>query len=134
MKNSIKKIIMWFIILLWLSWISHWDSAGIYIDPDCMLNWQCHMNVYETLWIRESNNDPDVTTFAQDIVLWATWFFGTVIAAIFVISGIAYIIAWYNGKEPTNAKKMMIWSIIWLLFVSLSYTIIRLIQFLASWW
>jgi hypothetical protein len=29
---------------------------------------------------------------------------------------------------------MMIWSIVWLLFVTFSYTIIRLIQFLATWW
>lgn len=112
----------------WTMWIN--------IDKECMLNGQCSMNIYETLWIRQSNQNPDVTTFAQDIILWATAFFGTVITVIFMVSWLSYIMAWFNWKEPWNAKKWMVWSIVWLLLITLSYTIIRLIQFLATgkWW
>ena len=111
----------------------YWD-AGISIDKDCLLNWQCSMNVYETLWIRKSNPDPSVKVFAQDIILWASMFFGTVMTILLIISGLSFVMAWYTGKSPDKAKKMMIWSIVWLLFVTFSYTIIRLIQFLATWW
>ena len=112
---------------------SYWD-VGININKDCLLNWQCSMNVYETLWIRKSNPDPSVKVFAQDIILWASMFFGTVMTVIFIISWLSYVMSWYSGKSPDKAKNMMKWSIIGLLFVTLSYTIIRLIQFLATWW
>ena len=111
----------------------YWD-AGININKDCLLNWQCSMNVYKTLWIRKSNPDPSVKVFAQDIILWASMFFGTIMTVLLIVSGLSYVMAWYTGKSPDKAKKMMVWSIIWLLFVTFSYTIIRLIQFLATWW
>lgn len=111
----------------------YWD-AGININKDCLLNWQCSMNVPKTLWIRKSNPDPSVKVFAQDIILWASMFFGTIMTVLLIVSGLSYVMAWYTGKSPDKAKKMMVWSIIWLLFVTFSYTIIRLIQFLATWW
>lgn len=109
-------------------------NVGINVNKDCLLNGQCSMNVYKTLWIRKSNQDPSVKTFAQDIILWASFFFGSVMTIIFIISGLSFVMAWYTGKSPDKAKKMMVWSIIWLLLVTFSYTIIRLIQFLATWW
>lgn len=111
----------------------YWD-LGLNINTECLLNGQCSMNIYETVWIRKSNPDPSVKTFAQDIILGTSMFFGTVMTVLFIISGLSYVMAWYSGKSPDKAKKMMIWSIVWLLFVTFSYTIIRLIQFLATWW
>lgn len=104
------------------------------ITTECLLNWQCGMNVYETAGIRQRDTSPSVKTFAQDIILWTTAFFGTVISIIFIVSGLSYVFSGYTWKSPDKAKKMMVWSIIWLLFVTLSYTIIRLIQFIATWW
>ena len=111
----------------------YWD-LWIYITTWCLLNGQCKMNIEETIWIRQSKRNIDVKTFTQDIVLWTTMFFGTVITVLFIVSGLSYVMAWFTWKSPDKAKNMMIWSIIWLLFVTLSYTIIRLIQFIATWW
>lgn len=131
----------------WQTWIcinwDNWYRECIYneywnlwfeINPECMLNGQCWMNIYETAGIRQWNTSPSVKTFAQDIILGMTTFFWTVISIIFIVSGLMYIFSWFSGKSPDKAKKMMVWSIIWLLFVTLSYSIIRLIQFLATWW
>ena len=111
-----------------------YGDLWINIDKKCLLNGQCSMNIYETIGIRKSNPNPDVKTFAQDIILWATMFFGTVMTVLFIVSWLSYVMAWFNGKSPDKAKKMMVWSIVWLLFVTFSYTIIRLIQFFATWW
>jgi hypothetical protein len=45
------------------------------------------------LGIRKSDQDPQVKTFVQDIVLAVTMFLGTAIAIILVTSGILYILA-----------------------------------------
>lgn len=111
----------------------YWD-LWIYVTTGCLLNGQCSMNIYDTIGIRQKDPNPDVKTFAQDIVLWATMFFGTVMTVLIIVSWLSYVMAWFSGKSPDKAKKMLIWSIVWLLFVTLSYTIIRLIQFLATWW
>jgi len=118
----------------WVCVENHYWNAGINISTKCLLNGQCSMNIYETMWIRKSNPNPDVTLFAQDVILWATKFFGTVLTILFIVSWLSYVMAWFSGKSPDKAKKTMIWSIIWLLFITLSYTIIRLIQFIATWW
>lgn len=111
-----------------------YGDLWINIDKKCLLNGQCSMNIYETIGIRKSNPNPDVKTFAQDIILWATMFFGTVMTVLFIVSWLSYVMAWFNGKSPDKAQKMMVGSIVWLLFVTFSYTIIRLIQFFATWW
>lgn len=115
---------------------NYYGTMWLDINTECLLNWQCHMNVYRTLWIRKSDDDPEVQTFVQDIILGATEFIGTVITVVLMISGLFYIISAMNGKTELSwrAKKAIIWSIVWLLFVTLSYSIIRLIQFLATWW
>ncbi len=111
-------------------------SMWINMDSDCLLNWQCSYNIYETLWIRKSDQNPKVSSFMQDIVLAATTFIGTVIAIILVVSGVLYIVAaiWWNSSLADTAKKWLINSVVWLLLVVWSYAIIRLIQFLATAW
>lgn len=108
----------------------------INMDTKCLINWQCSYNIYETLWIRKSDSDPSVTTFVQDIVLWVTMFIGTVVSVILVVSWILYIMAWIQGNSTLadTAKKWIINSLIWLLLVVASYSIVRLIQFLATAW
>lgn len=113
-----------------------WDM-GINMNPDCLINGQCSMNIYKTLWIRKSDQNPSVGTFVQDIILWITMFLGTVIALILVTSWILYILAAIQWKSSLAdmAKKWIVNSILWLIFVTWSYAIVRLIQFVATaWW
>jgi len=65
-------------------------------------------------------------------------FLGTVIAILLIVSGILYIIAsiqWSSSKADM-AKKWIINSLLWLVLVTWSYAIVRLIQFVATagWW
>lgn len=112
---------------------NYWDM-GIELNSDCLINGQCSYNIYETLGIRKSDQNPSVTTFVQDIVLATTTFIGTVIAIVLVISWILFIMAsiQWNPDFAKKAKQWIINSLIWLLLVVGSYSIVRLIQFLAT--
>lgn len=63
------------------------------MDLSCFSNdkGKCGMNIYETLGIKESNQNVEVGTFVQDIVLSATMFFGTVLSFVVFFSGFLYI-------------------------------------------
>lgn len=109
-------------------------NLGINMNSDCLINWQCSYNIYKTLGIRKSDQNPKVSTFVQDIVLWVTMFLWTVISLILIISGILYILAAILGKSnlADMAKKWIFNSILWLVLVSWSYAIVRLVQFVAT--
>lgn len=114
---------------------AYWN-LWINANDKCLINWQCSLNIYETLWIRKSNTDPEVQVFVQDVVLALTTFFGTVISLILIISWLMYILSSFKSDASwaSKAKKGVFGSIVWLLLVSWSYAIIRLIQFIATWW
>ncbi len=119
------------------SWTNTSTSAmGITCNEDQLTNGQCKLNIYDTLGIRKSvrnTNDPtSVGLFVQDIVLSATFFIGTLITIALVVSGLMFIFAASSGKDPANAKKWIMWSLIWLLIVVSSYVIIRLVQYIAK--
>lgn len=109
---------------------------GISCNEDQLLNGQCKLNIYDTLGIRKSVRDKDDATsvglFVQDVVLSATFFIGTVVTIALIVSGIMFIFAASSGKDPANAKKGIIGSLIGLLLVVSSYVIIRLVQYLAK--
>jgi hypothetical protein len=109
---------------------------GITCDENLLVNGQCKMNIYDTLGIRKSVRSTDQATsvglFVQDIVLSATFFIGTVVTIALIVSGIMFIFAASSGKDPENAKKGMIDSLIGLLIVVSSYVIIRLVQYIAK--
>lgn len=109
-------------------------SMWINMNKDCLINWQCSYNIYKTLGIRKSDQTPKVSTFVQDIVLGITMFLGTAITIILIISGILYILAAILGKSnlADMAKKWIFNSILWLVLVSWSYAIVRLVQFVAT--
>jgi len=113
----------------WNMWIN--------MDDKCLLNWQCSLDVYSMLWIRQSlpaetRSSPWI--FIQDIILSATFFVGTLITAVLIISWLLYVFAWVNANLQAKAKKWITGSLIWLLFVTWSYAFVRLIQFLVTWW
>lgn len=141
MHNSyIKKIISIFLIILFLnsniSFAQDAGTMGITCDETQLVNGQCKLSIYDTLGIRQSvRNTWDPTSvglFVQDIVLSATFFIGTLVTIALVISGLMYIFAASSGKDPANAKKWIIWSLVGLLIVVSSYVIIRLVQYIAK--
>lgn len=114
------------------------DSLSQYwidISTECLLNWQCGLNVYKVLWIRKQDQNPTVLWFFQDITLASTtailW---TVIIVVIIISWLLFAFASITWKDTKRAKTILIDAFVWLLLVMWSYTIIRLIQFLATAW
>lgn len=109
---------------------------GISCSPDQLVNGQCKLNIYDTLGIRKSvRNQWDPTSvglFVQDIVLSATFFIGTLVTVALVVSGLMFIFAASSGKDPADAKKGIIGSLLGLLIVVSSYVIIRLVQYIAK--
>jgi len=67
----------------------------------------------------------------EDIFLSATFFIGTVVGVALIYSGIQFIMAKDDGAA-TKAKNGIKWSLIGLALVMFSYTIIRLIQYIAK--
>lgn len=111
------------------------EEFWLEITDECLLNGQCSMNIDKMLWINQSSDwEPEVSTFVQDIILWATMFFGTVLTIVIIMSGIMFISAWvkWDASGQANAKKLLINSIIGFVLVISSYWIVRLIQFLAT--
>ncbi len=110
---------------------------GITCDTTWLVNGQCKMNVYDMLGIRKSVRDTGDSTsvglFVQDVVLSATFFIGTLVTIALIISWIMFIFAASSGKDPADAKKWIMWSLIGLLLVVSSYVIIRLVQYIAKW-
>ena len=107
----------------------------ININTNCLLNWQCSLNVYKVLWIRKQDQNPTVLWFFQDITLASTtailW---TVIIIAIIISWLMFAFASITWKDTKRAKTILIDAFVWLLLVMWSYSIIRLIQFLATAW
>jgi hypothetical protein len=107
------------------------------INQQCLVNWQCKFDIYSTLWIRQSlpretRSSPWI--FVQDIILSATFFVGTLITWVLIISWLLFVFAAAKPDLQSRAKKWVMWSLIWLLFVVWSYAFVRLIQFLITWW
>ncbi|EKD25368.1 MAG: hypothetical protein ACD_80C00078G0002 [uncultured bacterium (gcode 4)] len=109
---------------------------GISCNEDQLVNGQCKLNIYDTLGIRKSvRNQDDATSvglFVQDIVLSATFFIGTLVTVALVVSGLMFIFASSSGKDPADAKKGIMGSLLGLLIVVSSYVIIRLVQYIAK--
>lgn len=129
-------------VLQWLSSISLAETGNTWTTPevqwitmneDCLLNGQCKFDIYKFLGIRQSiadNNSPEL--FVQDILLSATFFIGTVITIGIIVSWLMFIFAGVSGKDPTKAKNWLKYSFIWLLIVISSYSIIRIVQYIAK--
>jgi len=99
------------------------------MGPTCLKNGQCGFNIYELLGFHKSSSP---TLFVQDILLSASFFIGTVITIALIYSGIMFVFAGATGKDPSNAKSGIKYSIIGLLIVICSYSIIRLVQYIAK--
>ena len=100
-------------------------------NAERLANGQCSFNIYKTIGIRQDQPDTEVGTFVQDIFLSATFFIGTVVAVALIYSGIMYIMA-KDDSAAGKAKNGIKWSLIGLALVMFSYSIIRLVQYIAK--
>lgn len=101
----------------------------------------CKLDVNEVLGIKWSSNadynatqanDPNL--LVQDVFLTATMMIGTIVTLVLVVSGVRYIMAWWDMASAADAKKWIKNAIIWLVIVTFSYTIVRVIQYLVAWY
>jgi len=109
---------------------------GITCDQDKLVNGQCKLNIYDTLGIRKSVRNTDDPTsvglFVGDVILSAALFIWTLVTIALITSGLMFIFASSSGKDPADAKKGIMGSLIGLLIVVSSYVIIRLVQYIAK--
>ncbi len=106
------------------------DNLWIKCSQEQFKRGLCTFDAYAAVGIRKDQPDTNVNVFAQDIILWATSFIGTVAAIALMYSGWLYI----NAKDSAAAakgKQWVIWSFVGILLVIGAYTIIRGVQFLA---
>lgn len=122
------------IIQDWVCVVNNYWNMGIECSQDQLINWQCKLNIYKTVGIREWNENQDPKSFIQDIINWATMFIWTVVTIALVYSGFMYVYAGSTGEETSKYKKWIMKSLVGILIVGSSYAIIRLIQFLAKGW
>ena len=111
----------------------HADNAGININDTCLQNGTCSLNIYETLNIRTDSQANNAQTFVQDIFLWATFFIGTLAAIGFIVSGMMMVFWWASETMYEKWKKWFKYTTIGLLLVVFSYSVIRLIEYIAQW-
>lgn len=79
-------------------------SLGIACTQEQLLYGQCKFNIYQTLGIRQGNQNTSVGLFVQDIVLSSTFFIGTIVTIALVVSGLMYIFAGYKGDSGMQDK------------------------------
>lgn len=106
------------------------NTAWITCSPAQLKNGTCTFNPNEALDIKRWQANTSVDVFVQDIVLSWTFFIGTVMAVALMYSGWLFITA-KDDSAAAKWKNGIKWSVIWLLLVIFSYTIIRLVQYIA---
>lgn len=107
-------------------------TLGIKCTAEQLVNNTCSRNINKTLGIRQSDPRPNPTILLQDVVLWATSFVGTLIMIALLYLGIKAVMAGASdsdemGDIKSKAKNL----VIWFLLIIGSFTIIRLIQYVA---
>lgn len=110
-----------------------YGNMGIDCSPEKLKQGTCSMNVNKFLWINKTSSAANPTLFVSDLILSATTFVGTMLTIALIVMGIKYIMGWFAAKDTSELKSNIIKLIIWLLLVIGSYTIVRVIQYLASW-
>lgn len=108
-----------------------YGTLGIQCSPSQMRNGTCSRNINKTLGIKESNTNANPTLFVQDLVLTATSFVGTLMVIALLVMGFKYVMGGMNESSTGDLKGNMKKLLIGLGLVIGSYTIIRLIQYVA---
>ena len=112
-------------------------GQGVWIgmNADCLVHGWCSLDVYKTLGIRANSATETRTSvlgFFQDTISAATFFIGTILTISFLRAWFKFVMAWANGKDPSEAKNGMKYAVIGFVLVMSAYAIIRFVQYLAS--
>ena len=135
-------------------WISRGTSCevcafGVTADgKECVANTQgtlgiecgdptkpCSLNttaLFGTAGVSSDTQTKTLLVWFQDVTLAATGFIGTVLTISFIVVALRYITGGVDQTYVGNAKKAFRYGIIGFFLVAFSYTIIRLVQFLAK--
>jgi len=106
---------------------------GIDCNGEKLMNNTCSRNINKTLGIRTSDPNPNPTWLLQDVTLAATSFIGTLLMVALLYLWVKAVLAgWGDSDELSDIKTKMKNLAIWFLLVIASYTIIRLIQYIAK--
>ena len=108
------------------------NNFWIDCDANQMVNWNCKMEVYETLGDNVQPENRDLKSLAQDAFGGFTMFIWFFVFTALVYSGFLMILWWADEKQFEAGKKWVIYSIIGLLLVGFAYGIVRLIQLFAE--
>ena len=106
----------------WWAWID--------CDPSKVQDWSCTFSINEATWISPEYSTP--VEFVSWVIQWTTWFIWTVITVTLIYSWLKLIFAWANESAANAWKQWIKYSIIGLWLVIFSYSIIKLVQFLAA--
>ncbi len=108
------------------------DFEGINISSDCLAKGTCSLSIYNTLKIREEVTDNSAKVFVQDIFLSATFFIGSMAVIWLIVSGMLMVFGGGSESMYEKGKKWFKYSIIGLLLVIFSYTMIRVVEYIAQ--
>lgn len=109
------------------------QNAWIQLEEWCLTNGGCKLNIYQTLWIRESTAWQNSTELlVQDIFLSATFFVGTLATIWLLVSWLKMVFGGADESQFESGKKWVKYSIIGIILVLVSYTLIRVVEFVAQ--
>ena len=108
-----------------------YDDFGINCSPSAILRGECTWNVNKTLGLPDNKWMTNPTQIVSDLVLGATWFVGTALVIALIVMGVKYVAGGVSESAAWDLKANMKKLLIGLLLVVWSFTIIRLIQYIA---
>ncbi len=112
---------------------NNYGDVGLKCSAKDILNNTCTRNINKTLGIKWTNPIPNPELFVQDLVLASTSFIGTALLVGIVVMGFKAVAQGWSGSEDQMAK-IKSWVVNLLIGVALimaSYTIIRIVQYVA---
>ncbi len=112
---------------------NNYGDIGLKCSAQDILNNTCTWNINKTLGIKASNPIPNPELFVQDIVLGATSFVGTGVFIALVVMWFKAVAQGWSGSEDQmgKIKSWIINLLIGVALIMLSYTIIRIVQYVA---
>ncbi len=128
----LKKILL-VVLLLWVNIfaINHWVSANApevncFWLPGCVdsnISDPSKANVENNLWIKVVAN-----------IVWQMVQFVAVIAVIaLILSGMMYLLSWWEEEKTKKAKTWITWSLIWVLVSISAWWIINMLNNITIW-
>ena len=128
MKRILYKFISIFALFIFTFWDLSFAQEIIVSFTGWCLTW-----VWNECFVINPEDDRDLMSIAQDIILAGTYAVWTVLTLVIIYCWLWYIFASRDGKDVSKYKKWLIYACIWALFVRWAYAIVRLIQYIAQW-